>query len=87
MSARRMSLAVLVVFDDLTTQMLCYRLMMVFVLIYVGQVRASWSYRYEITHEIFLLIQAVLLPIYTDFVPDPQTRNTMGFVSAFFFVT
>ena len=74
MTARRMSLAVLVVFDDLTTQMLCYRLMMIAVLIYVGQVRASWSYRYELTHEVFLLMSSLLLPVYTDFVPNPETR-------------
>ena len=56
MSVRRMSLAVLVVSDNLTAQMLCYRLMMVFLLIYVGLTRASFSHRYDLMHELFLMV-------------------------------
>ena len=56
MTARRSLLAALVVYDNLTTQMLCYRLMMVFILIYVGHFCPSWSHRYDLMHEIFLLI-------------------------------
>ena len=65
--------------------MLTYRLMMIFVIIYVGYFGPSLSpggRKLEIVQEFLLLTQATLLPVYTDFVPDPLTRYQIGFVSA-----
>ena len=61
--------------------------MMFLVLIYLGHARASWTFRYDMTHELFLLVQASLLPVYNDYVWDPMARSTMGYVSSALFVT
>lgn len=85
MTGRRLTLATILVTNHVTTQMLAYRLLMVFMLIYVGQAKASWTFKLEMTHEFLLLTQAVLMPIFTDFVPDPHARLQVGWVSAGFF--
>lgn len=86
MTLRRFILAALVVYNHLTTQMLGYRLLTIFLMIYVGQVRASWSVRYDLAHEFIIVTQGTLLPLYTAFVPDPHARHSMGNVSSFLFI-
>lgn len=56
MMMRRLSLAFLVVYDSLTAQLLGYRLLMLAVVIYVGQVRVSWSLKYDLAHEFLILV-------------------------------
>ena len=78
MTVRRICLAVLLVSNHLTAQLLCYRLLMVFILLYVGLTRTKVAYRMELTHEFLLMLSSTLLPVYTDVVPDPHARHTMG---------
>ena len=54
-------------------------------LIYVGEAKVSWNFGIDLTHEFLLLIQAGLMPCYTEFVPDPNTRHQIGWVSSTFF--
>lgn len=57
--------------------------MMVFMLIFVGNFKPSLdSHAFDVLNECFLLTQANMLAIYTEFVPEPDTRYEMGWVSA-----
>ena len=85
MTGRRLTLAILLVTNHVTSQMVAYRLLMVFILIYVGQAKASWTNALDMIHEFLLLTQAVLMPVFTDFVSNPHTRHQVGWVSAGFF--
>lgn len=74
-TVRRWLLAVILVTDHPTVQLTAYRVLTVLIVIYVGYVRASWSIKYDLTHEFLFVTQGVLLPVFTDFVPDPHTRH------------
>lgn len=84
-TVRRFLLAAILVSDHTTVQLIAYRVMTVLILIYAGYVRASWSIKYDLLHEFLFVTQGVLLPVFTDFVPDPHTRHQVGWVSAGFF--
>ena len=64
--------------------MLVYRLLMVAILIYIGHFKPSIdsrSHLMELTNELFLLVQASFMPIFTEFVSDPRMRFDVGWVS------
>ena len=88
MMARRVCLVVLLFLDDQTAQLQVYRNMMIFIMIYVGQFRPSLdNHVMELINEIFLLAQADLMPVYTEFVGDAKTRHDVGWVSAGLFAS
>lgn len=65
--------------------MLAYRLLMIFVLIYVGHFNPAHSPTgrfLDVVQEFLLLTQASLMPIYTEFVPHPDVRYQVGWISA-----
>ena len=86
LTLRRFTLVALVVYDSLVMQILGNQFMMILVLIYLGHTRASWTFRYDMMHEFFILVQASLLPVYNDYVWDPVQRYTIGYVSSALFV-
>ena len=56
-----------------------------FVVIYVGYFRPSIdSHAINLLNECFIMIHAVLLPVYTEFVADKRMRSKVGLVSAGF---
>ena len=58
---------------------------MIAMLVYVGQFKPSIdpaSHVLDLVNECFLLTQASLMPIFTEFVTDPHVRFKVGWVSA-----
>lgn len=84
--AFRLSLVILLLRDNTTAQLFFYRIFFLLYFIYVGSTKAfisPKSYTIEMVHLTFLLNHNLLMPIYTDFVPDHKARYFMGWVSIF----
>lgn len=82
MMLRRTFLTGLLFYDAQTGQMLIYRNMMVLMVIYLGHYKPSLdSHGIDLANEIFLLLQADLLAVFTEFVPDAETRLKVGWAS------
>ena len=85
MMARRTCLAILLYSDSRTTQLLIYRVMLICMNMYVGYYRPSVDkHAFDLLNECFLMIQAVLIPVFTEFVADKRMRSNVGWVSAGF---
>ena len=79
-------MATILVSNHVATQLITYRILMLLMLIYVAHVKAGWSHKLDLVHESLLLLQAVLLPLYTEYVDDPRIRHQIGWASAALFI-
>ena len=73
---------VMVLFTDSTTiQLLCYRISQLFFVMYVGYFvpfSPRKLQRDEQINGVLLLLNSLLMPLFTDFVPDPEVRYKLG---------